>query len=208
MSKTRERKNAPHIGVEIHRLKSVPRNLIVTALVCVAFVGCSNERRGNGEPPTAESAPASAAQVAEPASSPAPSAESASAPPADGPPAQPVEQRPLAKIPDFLDGQRIKDLPVFPKSSISNFSYGPLADADMVLVFFEAFDTFDNVTAFYDKAIRSNGWKINTRTCDIGDCVWRVSKGDRDEAIVQVKFDQQLKRVSGGINRSRKLVSQ
>lgn len=197
----------PKYSKSRYRLKSVP--LIATALVCVVFVGCSDRERSEGRSSAAESAPASAARAEQSPSPPSPStpAESAPAQLAETP-AQP-EKRPPVKIPDFLEGQRIKDLPVFPRSSINNFSYGPFVpNTDTVLVFFEAFDTFENVTAFYDKTIKANGWTVNTRTCDLGDCVWRLSKGDRDEAIVEVKQDQQSKRISGGINRSRKLVSQ
>lgn len=174
-----------------------------TMLVFVLLIGCGKHgSAGNATSGEAPSPSPSVSPVLPPVDPvPPPSAQITPAQPE----AQPQPSPP--KIPPFMEGQQIKDLPIYSKSSITNLSYGPMGGVETVLVFFDAFDSFDNVTRFYDKTIKKNGWKIDSRVCDIGDCVWRVSKGERDQAIVQVKLGPE-NRVACGINRSRKPVSQ
>ena len=50
-------------------------------------------------------------------------------------------------------------------------------------------DPMDRIADFFDKAIKSNGWEITTRSRDPEYSEWKMKKGDRDRGGVTVKKD-------------------
>jgi hypothetical protein len=175
---------------------------LTALLVSVVLIGCGKQD-STGEP-TSPGEAATPSPAESPNSSPT---DAIPSPSIEAPPAQPEPQRSPVRFPPFLEGRNIKDIPIFPRSSVNNFIYGPVAGSDTAIVTFEVFDTFDNVTKFYDNAIKKHGWRVDSRICDIGDCSWRLSKGTRDLASIQVKVGPE-NRVACAINRTQAPVAQ
>jgi len=95
-------------------------------------------------------------------------------------------------MPAFFDAQtgEVKDLPSYPKSQRLNIQYGPVAgEGEMASLVLAASGSMDNVAAFYDKAIKSNGWEVTTRNRDPEFSEWNLKKGDKDEGRVSVRWD-------------------
>jgi hypothetical protein len=109
------------------------------------------------------------------------------------PPMQPEKFR----MPPFLDqvtGQ-IKDLPSYPLSNRVNIQYGPLQGQDTATLMLETGDTMDNIVAFYEKAIKSNGWTVSDKLHDQDISNWTLKKGKDSEAKVEVRKDPQSKKL-------------
>lgn len=119
-------------------------------------------------------------------------------------PANTTERKP-PPVPDFFDigKKQVKDLPSLPKASIINLQYGPISGNETVLIFFNVRAPFEEVTTFYDKAIKQNGWTVQTNTREPDDYTWRLVKGAQDQALLQVKKTEEAGLVQVGINRFR-----
>jgi hypothetical protein len=176
-------------------------SFLLACAICAAVVGCArkpaysninvNATRGGG--PTQASADQSA-NAAAPAADPA--AESSAARPDLPPSAQPPPQesaRPTEiKMPAFFDAQtgEVMDLPSYPKSQRISIQYGPIGgEGDMASLVLAAPGSMDSIAAFYDKAIKSNGWELTVRNRDPEFSEWKVKKGDKDEGRVTVRKD-------------------
>ena len=95
-------------------------------------------------------------------------------------------------MPAFFDAQtgEVKDLPSYPNAQRTNIQYGPMEDgAEMASLVLVAAGSMDSVAAFYDKAIKSNGWEVTVRNRDPEFSEWRLKKGAKDEGRVIVKRD-------------------
>jgi hypothetical protein len=119
-------------------------------------------------------------------------------------PANSAEQK-APPVPAFFDiaKRQVKDLPALPKASILNLQFGPIAGNETVLIFYSVRGAFEEVTTFYDKAIKEHGWTVQTNTREPDDYTWRLAKGAQDQALLQVKKTEEAEVVQVGINRFR-----
>ena len=104
-------------------------------------------------------------------------------------PAQPEKFR----MPPFLDtvtGQ-IKDLPSYPQSNRVTMQYGPMQGQDTMSLVLETGDAMDKIVAFYDKAIKSNGWTVSDKLKDPEVSNWTLKKGKDNEAKIEVRKNPQ-----------------
>jgi hypothetical protein len=107
----------------------------------------------------------------------------------------PAEEKKVPQVPEFLDTAKgqIKDLPPFPKSRVVNVQYGPINGISSAMYIYQANETPENVAAFFEKSVTSNGWKILSRTKEPDNFEFTLGKGTRDEGIIRVKKDTQSK---------------
>lgn len=108
--------------------------------------------------------------------------------------AQPQSGQPEKfRMPPFLDtvSGQIKDLPSYPLSNRVNLQYGPLQGKDTATLMLETGDTMDNIVAFYDKAIKSNGWTVVDKIKDQELSNWTLKKGNGNEARIEVRKNPQ-----------------
>jgi hypothetical protein len=99
------------------------------------------------------------------------------------------------RMPPFLDtvtGQ-IKDLPSYPLANRVNIQYGPIQGQDTATLMLETGDTMDKIVAFYEKAIKSNGWTVSDKLRDQELSNWTLKKGSDSEAKVEVRKNPQAK---------------
>ena len=108
--------------------------------------------------------------------------------------AQPQPSQPEKfRMPPFLDqatGQ-IKDLPSYPLANRVNMQYGPIQGQDTLSMVLETGDTMDKIVAFYDKAIKSNGWTVSDKLKDVELSSWTLKKGNDNEARIEVRKNPQ-----------------
>ncbi|HXG65711.1 MAG TPA: hypothetical protein VNO70_11440 [Blastocatellia bacterium] len=166
-------------------------SLIVMALLVVGFGGCkrkpaysdiqtgqtqSNVNQNSNSQPVTPPDPATA--------SPAQAAQPAGAPPQQ-PAAQPF------KMPAFVDQQtgNIKDLPAYPDAQRTNVSMGPMQGVDAALLVFRSGGPVEKVAAFYEKAVKNNGWTVVDSYKDEEQARWELKKGDKDEALIRIQKD-------------------
>ena len=119
----------------------------------------------------------------------------ANAPAAPAGQTTPVETAPAPafRMPAFMDTAKgaPKDLPSYPGGTILNVQYGPQADTDTFSIAIQTNDPMDKITAFYDKAIKSNGWDVSQRQVDPEYSEWLLKKNANDEAKVTVQKARQ-----------------
>jgi hypothetical protein len=116
----------------------------------------------------------------------APGSQSQPAPPQPAPPEK-------FRMPAFLDqttGQ-IKDIPSYPLSNRLNIQYGPIQGQDTLSMVLETGDTMEKIVAFYDKAIKSNGWTVSEKLNDPEISNWTLKKGSDNEAKIEVRKNPQ-----------------
>jgi hypothetical protein len=178
-------------------------NFVSVLLACAvlgSLVGCGhkpaysninlNRSRTASEPQAPGDQPAQPA----PATS-SPEASKPDQPPEAGPTAPQTAQssrpRPVQR-PAFLDAVRgeAKDLPGYPGADKLRLEYGPAEGGiEMVWLVQSTHDPMDRIADFFDKAIKSNGWEITTRSRDPEYSEWKMKKGDRDRGGVTVRKD-------------------
>lgn len=113
-----------------------------------------------------------------------------------------ASQRPKFEMPAFFDTQKrqIKDLPTFPKVKIVNMQASTANNTPTVILMYQLLAPIEEAVAFYDKQIKANGWTIVTSSKTPEYNEWALKKGERDQAIVNIKRDQQYLLLS--INRN------
>ena len=97
------------------------------------------------------------------------------------------------RVPPFLDqvtGQ-IKDLPSYPQANRVNMQYGPMQGQDTLSMVLETGDSMDKIVAFYEKAIKSNGWTVSDKLKDAELSNWTLKKGNDSEAKIEVRKNPQ-----------------
>jgi hypothetical protein len=101
--------------------------------------------------------------------------------------ASPSSQSAPIKLPAFFDAQKgeIKDLPTYPSSTRLNVQYGPLGGFDSAMIVLQAGGSIEQIAAFYDRAIKSNGWTVTSDVRDTDRYRVEVKKGENDTGVVQ-----------------------
>lgn len=126
-------------------------------------------------------------------------------------PAQPAEaqaQQPQSqqfKPPKFMANGEAKDLPNYPQAIMKSIQFGPMQGTDTMSLVLETRDSMDKIAAFYDKAIKSNGWTVDSRTFDPEFAEWNLRKPFDNEGKVQVKRDPRTKAMNIVIARTEKI---
>ncbi|HLG14489.1 MAG TPA: hypothetical protein VJH03_08310 [Blastocatellia bacterium] len=93
------------------------------------------------------------------------------------------------KLPSFIDPKtgEIKDLPSFPSARRTNAMFGPIQGVQSGMLVLQTNTPIEKVAEFYEKAIKKMGWKVASALRDPEVYKWELKKGERDEALVQVK---------------------
>ena len=110
--------------------------------------------------------------------------------------AQPQPSQPEKfRVPAFLDQStgQVKDLPSYPQSNRVNMQYGPIQGQDTLAMTLETGDAMEKIVAFYDKAIKSNGWTVSEKLNDPDISTWTLKKGNDNEAKIEVRKNPQGK---------------
>ena len=107
------------------------------------------------------------------------------------------------KLPLFIDERtgEIKDLPTYPGAYRSNAQYGPQKGADSAFVALQTGDSIEKVAAFYNNAIKSNGWTVSTTTHEPEFYQIDFKKGDTHQGTVQARKNPQTGYVDIGLSR-------
>ncbi|HWP45223.1 MAG TPA: hypothetical protein VNO14_18420 [Blastocatellia bacterium] len=107
------------------------------------------------------------------------------------------------KMPEFIDTNtgQIKDLPSYPNATRVTQQYGPVQGTQSAAILLQTRDSVDKIAAFYDRAIKSNGWKVLSDQRDQGVMKIEVQKGDRNQGQVNVFRDDKTGVVSISISR-------
>jgi hypothetical protein len=131
---------------------------------------------------------------AAPQSSATPNEPAPAQPATTGQTSQPATTPPQAlRIPAFMDVAKgyPKDLPNYPQAARINLQYGPYGDIDTFSIAMQTRDTMDQIAAFYDQVIKSNGWTVANRQIDPEYSEWVLKKKEDNEAKVTVQKDKQ-----------------
>ena len=141
---------------------------------------------------TNQSSPANQAPAPTAVPPPPANLNSAAAPAGQVPPPE-AAQTPAFRMPAFMDAAKgaPKDLPNYPGGAILNIQYGPQADVDTFSIALQTTDSMDKIAAFYDKAVKSNGWDVSQRQIDPEYSEWLLKKNANDEAKVTVQRAKQ-----------------
>ncbi|HET9531828.1 MAG TPA: hypothetical protein VFQ92_15825 [Blastocatellia bacterium] len=110
------------------------------------------------------------------------------------------------KVPEFFDmnvGQ-IKDLPSYPRATRVSVQYGPLQGTQSAMIILQTGDPLDKIAAFYERAIKTNGWKVVSDQRDKDVMKIEVNKGERDEGLIRVLKDEKTGLVNIGLSRIEK----
>jgi hypothetical protein len=74
-----------------------------------------------------------------------------------------------------------------------NVQYGPLNGMDAGFVMLTTMDSMEKIAAFYDKAIKAQGWTVANKLADSEMYKVQLKKDANNEAIVQVEKEPQAK---------------
>ena len=93
------------------------------------------------------------------------------------------------KLPSFMDERtgEIKDLPAYPGSYRTNAQYGPDRGMNVALVALQTVDSVDKIAAFYNNAIKSNGWTVVSKAQEPELYKIELKKGDIHYGSVQAQ---------------------
>jgi len=81
---------------------------------------------------------------------------------------------------------QIKNLPLFPGAKVRKLQYGPINGTPQVSLAAMSTAPFEKVTAFYDKAVKDNGWSIDDNSRGEKTYSWQLSRGQTDRAAIRV----------------------
>jgi hypothetical protein len=132
--------------------------------------------------------------------------------PANPPAQEPQQPSPAAaqpapfKAPEFfdIDTGQIKDIPTYPRATRVSVQYGPLQGTQSAMIILQTGDPVEKVAAFYDRAIKTNGWKVVSDQRDKDILKIELQKGDRGEGLVRVIKDEKTGVVNIGLSRIEK----
>jgi len=178
--------------------------LLLTALLAVVmFTACkrtTTEEQGQGREVvnrnTGVQAEGTQVEGTQSEAAPLPDAPPAGseAPPSGPPVAETKPAQPAAiKPPPFLNltTGEIDDLPSYPGGSRMSVQYGPVNGMDAGFIMLTTNAPVDQIAAFYEKTVKSQGWSVSNRLADPEIYRLTLKKDAFNEAIVQVEKDPQ-----------------
>ncbi|HSE97415.1 MAG TPA: hypothetical protein VLD57_04030, partial [Blastocatellia bacterium] len=92
----------------------------------------------------------------------------------------------------------------YPGASRLSVQYGPLQDTQSAMLVLQTKDPFEKIAAFYDRAIKTGGWKVVSDQRDKDVMKLEMQKGERDEGLVRVFKDENTKLMMISISRIEK----
>jgi hypothetical protein len=98
-----------------------------------------------------------------------------------------------------------KDLPNYPQAIMKSIQFGPIQGTDTLSLVLESRDPMEKIVAFYEKAIKSNAWSVDTKTVDPEFAEWNLKKAFDNEGKVQLRKDPQTKATRIIIARTEKI---
>jgi hypothetical protein len=166
--------------------------LIIMLLAVVMFAACerpTSEDQNRGMQPVNRNTGTLPETPPSPEAPPMDGEPPSGAPPAETKPAQPTTY----KVPAFWNSTtgEIADLPSFPGGARMSVQYGPINGMDTAFIVLSTNQPLDTISAFYDKAIKSNGWSVANKLTDPEVYKVTLKKDAFNEAIVQVEKDPQ-----------------
>ena len=161
--------------------------LLITLLAVVMLAACerpTSEEQNQGMQPVNRNTSAQA-EAPPPPDAPQPGSEAPPGPP----PAQPTTM----KMPSFWNTTtgEIQDLPSFPGGARMNVQYGPINGIETGFIVLSTNQPIETIAAFYDKAIKSNGWSVVNKLTDPEMYKVSLKKDAFNEAVIQVDKDPQ-----------------
>ena len=110
------------------------------------------------------------------------------------------------KIPSFLDTAKggITDLPAYPGARRFSMQYGPLQGADSAMIIYMTPDPMEKVAKFYEGVVKSHAWKVVSNLKEPETIDLKLTKGERDEAILRIKKNLDQKVTEIMISRTQK----
>jgi hypothetical protein len=152
--------------------------------VMLFALGCKRSPSTAQQPPAPPPTPTAPADPTAPATN-TPSTTPVSGTPTPGVPAGPsVQGDPIADLPDYPNGTRVKYEIGGPKLGFSR----------SVETKFMTTDTFENVRAYYQAEIPKNGWRIIGTQQKPGEIEWTLSKGT---SVGEIEIDVER---TGGVS--------
>ena len=109
------------------------------------------------------------------------------------------------KPPKFMVNGQAKDIPNYPQALTKSIQFGPVQGIDTMSLVLETRDALDKITAFYEKAIKSNGWIVESKTVNSEQAEWNLKKTFDNEGKVQVVKDPKSKAFNIVIVRTEKI---
>ena len=164
-------------------------SFICAGAICLSLVACG-PRKPAYEDVNPQSTKADAANHAAQSGEAAPAAANNSQPPPAVLPAPaPTAQADKFKPPTFMDMNKgeAKDLPNYPNAVRMNIQYGPMSGQSTLSLSLHTTDSMDKIAEYYERIIKSNGWKVTNKTRDVEFSEWDLKKGEQDEARVEVR---------------------
>src|SRR5436853_1103817 len=100
-----------------------------------------------------------------------------------------ADQQKGVAMPDFFDSGkgRVKDLPYYPRAVTTNIQIAPVSNTTMLLQVMKTRDSFETVTAFFDQALKTGGWKISSRNKGERLWSWELARDKGKKGAIQVE---------------------
>jgi hypothetical protein len=168
-------------------------SLYLTLIVAIVMAGGCGHKPSYSQMETDQSGKASnqnavASSAAEkPVPLPDPSAQ-----PLEITPQDPRNQQAGVPPPSFFDSKsgQIKDLPSYPRARRVRLGFGPMSGFETMILQLTTRDPIDKVVAFYDQAIKSNGWSVVENSRDTNNYQWTLLK-QSGQGVIQIALQTQ-----------------
>ncbi|HEX5734597.1 MAG TPA: hypothetical protein VF131_17310 [Blastocatellia bacterium] len=166
--------------------------LLIMLLAVVMFAACerpTSEQQNQGMQPVNRNTGTLPETPPSPEAPPAGGETPPSVPPAETSPVQPT----TLTTPAFWNSTTgdISDLPSFPGGARMSVQYGPINGMDTAFIVLSTNQPLDTIAAFYENAIKRNGWSVVNKLTDPEVYKVTLKKDASNEAIVQVEKDPQ-----------------
>jgi hypothetical protein len=173
-------------------------------IICVAFSGCG--RKPSYEGMNVNASQPQVASKESPAAQPGLGTANTAAPPAPPAASTPLPEPPKAVMPSFLDQRtgNIRDIPKYPNGQVVGVMHGPQEGHNTMRITMQTGDNVETIVAYYEKAAKSNGWKIVNKRADTETGELDFEKGEKDKGGIRVQRDAQSNAVTIFIARAEK----
>ena len=159
--------------------------ILIVVLVCIlaaGFISCGNKTAYRNVSTSREAREANQNGGQAPPAATGAIADQTNPSPGSG--AQQAQQ--TFKPPKFMVNGQAKDLPNYPQALMKSIQYGPVEGTDTLSLVLETRDPLEKITAFYEKAIKSNGWTVEGKSINQEQAEWSLKKVFDNEGKVQV----------------------
>src|SRR5262249_40420007 len=118
--------------------------------------------------------------------------------PIEIPGAAPSPEASASRTPNFLDPRtaQIRNLPLYPGARAMSVQYGPIGGITQITLQASTRAAFEDVTAFYDKVVKDNGWTIDDNSRDTNSYTWQLTRGRTEHGAIRVDREQDRVNIS------------